>query len=52
VRQFWIWWIAVFGCTACLAGWSMAAGNPTAINGVIGAGGLTLVGIVLGILDD
>jgi hypothetical protein len=30
------------GCTA-FAAWSMAAGNPTAINGVIGAGIGTVV---------
>ena len=42
---------AVFAACTALAGWSMAAGNPTAINGVIGAGLGTLILTALALIE-
>jgi hypothetical protein len=42
---------AVFAACTALAAWSMAAGNPTAVNGVIGAGAGTVVLAALAVID-
>jgi hypothetical protein len=41
----------LFVMLCALAAWSMAAGNPTAINGAIGAGACALVFIVLALIE-
>jgi len=46
-----IWLTALFATCTGLAVWSMALGNPTAINGVIGAGLCTVALAALTVID-